>query len=380
MRLALVVERFRPGAGGVENVAWSVAHGLAAAGDEVVVLAREAEPASAVASVRLRVPTAWQPLRVLSFSRAAARAARQLGVDVVHSFARTLHQDVYRAGGGSHADYLAGRHGSLGGLLRRLSPRHATLLWIESRIFADSSQLVQCNSEMVRREIQRRYRVSDERLAVIRNPVDLERFHPGHKVPLEAEGPVWLFVGAGFPRKGLDTAIRALALAGASQAQLWVVGRDEPAPFRSLAEHLGVAERVRFLGPRVALETLYASAAALFLPTRYDAFSNVCLEAAACGIPVLTSGANGAAELFRDPPPFGAAESLRAKAGSLPLEPAGLVVEDPEDVAGFAKALDALLSPELRARLGRAARAVAERHSLSAHLAALHELYARVRR
>jgi UDP-glucose:(heptosyl)LPS alpha-1,3-glucosyltransferase len=373
VRIALVVERFRPAAGGVENVAWTVAHGLAAAGDEVVVLAREADPAAGVAVERLRVSRAWQPLRVLAFSHAAARSSLRLRPDVVHSFARTLHQDVYRAGGGSHAHYLERRHGRAGSLLRRLSPRHATLLWIESRIFADSSQLVQCNSEMVRREIRRRYGVSDERLLVIPNPVDLVRFHPGRKAPLEAEGPVWLFVGAGFPRKGLDTAIRALAASGASRAQLWVVGRDEPAPFRALAQRLGVGERVRFLGVRADLEVLYASAAALLLPTRYDAFSNVCLEAAASGIPVVTSGANGAAELIR------ALEDACGGPCHAVREAAGFVVENPEDVAGFAKALDALASPELRERLGRAARAVAEHHSLSAHVAALHDLYRRVR-
>jgi UDP-glucose:(heptosyl)LPS alpha-1,3-glucosyltransferase len=379
VKIALVVERFRPAAGGVENVAWSVAHGLVAFGDEVVVLAREADPASAVATERLRAPRGWQPLRVLSFSYAAARASERLRPDVVHSFARTLHQDVYRAGGGSHADYLERRHGTAGSLLRRLSPRHATLLWIESRIFKDSSQLVQCNSEMVRREIRRRYGVPEERLSVIPNPVDLERFHPGRRVPLEADGPVWLFVGAGFPRKGLDTAIRALAAAGASRSQLWVVGRDEPAPYRALAERLGVADRVRFLGARADLETLYASSAALVLPTRYDAFSNVCLEAAASGIPLVTSGANGAAELVRPAPAVEDAASRRGPGTGGPAE-AGFVVEDPEDVAGFAKALDALGSPELRERFGRAARAVAERHSLSAHVAALHNLYARVRR
>jgi len=378
VKIALVVERFRPAAGGVENVAWSVAHGLAAAGNEVVVLARETDPAARIATQRLAVPRSWQPLRVLAFSHAARRATVRLRPDVVHSFARTLHQDVYRAGGGSHADYLERRHGATGGRLRRLSPRHATLLWIESRIFADPFQLVQCNSEMVRREIRRRYHLSDERLCVTPNPVDLERFRPEHRVPLEVEGPVWLFVGAGFVRKGLDTAIRAFSAAGASRAELWVVGRDEPAPYRALARRLGVAERVRFLGARDDLATLYASAAALVLPTRYDAFSNVCLEAAASGIPVLTSGANGAAELIRPAPALEAAAAHDAPATG--PDPAGFVVEDPEDVAGFAKALDALASPELRVRLGRAARAVAERHSLSAHLTALRDLYTRVRR
>jgi len=378
VRIALVVERFRHAAGGVESVAWSVAHGLADAGDEVVVLARELDPSSRIPAERLRASRSWQPLRVLAFSHAATRAQRRLRPDVVHSFARTLHQDVYRAGGGSHAEYLERRHGSAGSLFRRLSPRHTTLLWLEARIFADSSQLVQCNSEMVRGEIRRRYAVPEERLSLIPNPVDLERFHPRHKVALDAAGTVWLFVGAGFPRKGLDTAIRAVAAAGAAHAQLWVAGRDEPAPWRALAVRLGVGDRVRFLGGQADLATLYASADALILPTRYDAFSNACLEAAASGIPVLTSGANGAAELIR--PALGVDETPAQRSPEVvgPAQ-AGFVVEDPENVAGFAKALDALASPELRARLGRAARLVAERHSLSAHLTALHDLYARVR-
>jgi UDP-glucose:(heptosyl)LPS alpha-1,3-glucosyltransferase len=185
-------------------------------------------------------------------------------------------------------------------------------------------------------------------------------------------------VGAGFPRKGLDTAIRALAAAGAGPAQLWVAGRDEPAPWRALAVRLGVGDRVRFLGVRTDLATLYASADALVLPTRSDAFSNACLEAAASGIPVLTSGANGAAELIRPAPVAEGTPAHRSPEVVGPAQ-AGFVVEDPENVTGFAKALDALASPELRARLGRTARLVAERHSLSAHLAALHDLYARVR-
>jgi UDP-glucose:(heptosyl)LPS alpha-1,3-glucosyltransferase len=387
VKVALVVERFRPGTGGVENVAWMVAHGLADDGIDLHVLAREASPDAKVPVRTLAVPRAWQPLRVLAFSRAAARAGADGAFDVVHSFTRTLHQDVYRAGGGSHADYLARRPGALGSAgqaLRRASPRHATLLWIESRVFADPRQLIQCNSEMVRGELRRRYGVPDERLVVIRNPVDTDRFSPRRRAGLDAPGPVWLFVGTGFPRKGLDTALRALAAARAPDAALWVVGRDASAPWQALADRLGVGDRVRFLGPRAELETLYASADALVLPTRYDAFSNVCLEAAASGLPVVTSGANGAAELVRPARPGGfAGTSGAAHAG--PDEAAagdrpGLVVEDPEDVAGFARALDALRAPDARARMGRAARAVAERHSLAAHVAALRALYARVRR
>jgi len=353
-----VVERFEPARGGVENVVWNVARGLAHAGEEVDVLARRGVEAEGVHLVRLPVADLWQPWRVLAFSRAAGRAADAGRYDVVHSFTRTLHQDVYRAGGGSHADYLARRGGPAAlRALRRLSPRHATLLSIERRVFADPRQLVQCNSEMVRREIAARHHVPDARLAVIWNGVDLERFRPAPpRAPRAA--PVWLLVGSGFARKGVDTALRALAAARSRDAALWIAGRDAAGDARALAVRLGVAERVRFLGERADVEALYAEADALLLPTRYDAFANASLEAAACGLPVATSGANGAAEL---------------------LSEGALVVKDPEDVIGFAAALDALLDPALRARLGAAGRAVAERHGWAWHIGELRRLYARVR-
>jgi UDP-glucose:(heptosyl)LPS alpha-1,3-glucosyltransferase len=367
LRVALVIERFEPG-GGVESVAWTVAHRLAAAGEEVHVVARRAAQTAAVRLHPVAVPAAWQPLRVLAFSRAAHRRTRALACDVVHGFSRTRHQDVYRAGGGSHADYLERSHGPLGRRLRRLSPRHAVLLAIERAIFADPRQIVQCNSGMVRDEIASRHGVPPERLVVIPNGVDLERFHPGRRsaegVRLREESgagarPVWLLAGSGLRRKGLDVALRALARGGPREAELWVAGRDDPRPWRARAAELGVSARVRFLGERRDLETVYAAADALILPTRYDAFANVCLEAAAAGLPVVTSATNGAAPFLRG---------------------GAVVVEDPEDELGFARALDALADPARRAALGAAGREAALALSWDAHVEALRALYRRVAR
>jgi UDP-glucose:(heptosyl)LPS alpha-1,3-glucosyltransferase len=360
MRLALVIERFEPDGGGAESIAWNVAHGLARAGDDVRVVARTARDTPAVRLHRVRVPTAWQPLRVIAFSRAAARAVAGVDVDCVLSFSRTGRQDVYRAGGGSHADYLSRRYGRFERLWR-LSPRHAVLLAAERRIFRDPRQRVVCISQMVRREIQHRYGVPDERLAVVHNGVDLERFQPRHRAESGARlrrelgagsEPVWLFAGSGFARKGLDTALRALSSGGPGNARLWIAGRDEPAPWRCLADRLGIAERVRFLGYRRDMAALYAAADALLLPSRYDAFANVCLEAAAAGLPVVTSAATGAAELL----------------GTL-----GGIVDDPEDVAGFAAALDHLTDAAVRERRGAAARRLAEACTWDACVAALRE-------
>ncbi len=161
MRIALVVERFEPAGGGVEHAVWQIAHGLAQAGDEVHVIARRTAPCKAVTLHPVSVPSFWQPLRVSAFSRRAGREARRAGhgFDVVHGFSRTVHQDVFHAGGGSHAHYMARTYGKFGATLRRASPRHAALLGLERRIFADRSQTVQCVSEMVRAEICQRFGV-----------------------------------------------------------------------------------------------------------------------------------------------------------------------------------------------------------------------------
>jgi UDP-glucose:(heptosyl)LPS alpha-1,3-glucosyltransferase len=366
LRIALVVERFDPTGGGVESVAWTVGHHLAAAGDEVHVFARRATPTDAVTVHSLPVPAFWQPTRVLAFSRAATRATRELAPHVVHSFSRTLHQDVYRAGGGSHADYLERAHGARGARVRSLSPRHAVLLAIEARIFGDRSQWIQCNSEMVRDEIRNRHGVEDARLAVIVNGVDLERFSPRRRdaerervratLGTSPDVPVWLFVGSGFHRKGVDTALAALA-SSPNPAERWIAGADAPGPWRAEAERLGVAERTRFLGLRRDVAALYAAADALVLPTRYDAFANVCLEAAASGLPIVTSAANGAARWLGD---------------------AALVVEHAADAHGFSGALEALLEPTLRETLGQRARARAEGRSWERHTEELRALYAEV--
>lgn len=367
MRVALVIERFEP-QGGVERVAWQVAHGLAAAGDEVQVVTRQADPRASVPIHLVHVPSKWQPWRVAAFSRGAARAAPRSAFDVVHSFSRTRQQDIFRAGGGSHAEYMERQYTAFGAAWRRFSPRHRVLLAIERAVFADPTQTILCNSRMVERELSQRYAIPPGRLAVIYNGVDLARFHPSRRATEGAalradsgigEGqPIWLFVGSGFERKGLATALRALA-AAPGDGVLWVAGSDDPKPWRRIAAALGVGARVRWLGGGCDVASLYAAADALILPTRYDAFANVCLEAAAAGIPVVTSASNGAAEILGD---------------------GGIVVRDADDAAAFAAALAALASRDERVARGARARAIAEHHGWPQHIAELRALYARIAR
>ena len=199
---------------------------------------------------------------------------------------------------------------------------------------------------------------------LIRNGVALERFAlPGReRARLRAElasgdDVVFLLAGSGFARKGLDTALRALRKGARPRAALGGGGRRHTAVAEPGAGARGRGRACASSASGAICPAVCAAADALLLPTRYDAFANVCLEAAAAGLPVVTSGANGAAELFRG---------------------AGRVVEDPERVEGFAEALESLAEPDLRRRLGEAARAVAAAHGWDAHVASLRALFAQV--
>ena len=357
MRIALVCERFEPGAGGVESVACHLARELGRRGRAPTVVCRVQRGAlpPGVSLELLRVPRFWQPLRVRRFSARAAAVTESF--DIVHGLARTRRQHIYRAGGGCHAAYMERAYARPG--LHRLSPRHRAILGIEEAVLRDPGQLIQCNSRMVAAELRARYAIPAERLVTLYNGVDTEHFRPdGHerervRAELDLRGPVALLAGSGFRRKGLDRALRGLSQSGV-EATLLVAGRDDARPFRRLAARLGVADRVRFLGLRDDLPRLYAAADLFVLPTRYDAFANVCLEAMAAGLAVATTRANGAAEL---------------------IEPAvnGFLYDD-----DFAPAFERLADPAKLRDVGRAARQTAEQHSWARHTDAVLELYGRI--
>jgi UDP-glucose:(heptosyl)LPS alpha-1,3-glucosyltransferase len=361
MHVAVVVERFDPCGGGVERTACELVGELARRDVLVTLICREAEAAAprGVELRKLRVPRFWQPLRIRMFSQ-RAHGATSRGFDVVHSLARTRFQDIYRAGGGSHAAYMEQMYPSA--RRRRLSPRHRAILAIEEAVFADPAQIIQCNARMSAVEIAQRYGVPAERIATVYNGVDTDVFHPVHRETLgrslreelDLEGPVALFVGSGFDRKGLDRAILGLANARVD-ATLLVAGNGDPGTYRELARAGQVEPRVRFLGHRSDAPALYACADLFVLPTRYDPFSNACLEALAAGLPVATTRSNGAAELIEP--------GINGWIGDV----------------DFAPAFELLAKPEQLREMSRAARQTAEAFSWSRHVDALLELYQRAR-
>jgi UDP-glucose:(heptosyl)LPS alpha-1,3-glucosyltransferase len=248
-----------------------------------------------------------------SFARAVCRRLEQESFDLVQSHERISCCDVYRAGDGVHREWLRQRartQGALGRLATALNPYHYYVKAAEKRLFGNARlKAVICNSKMVKDEIRNYFGVAEEKLRVIYSGVDTRVFHPDLKrqraavraqyvVPENAA--LFLFVGSGFARKGVSTLLEAMARLSAD-AYLLVVGHDKNLEkYQARAQRLGLGSRVRFAGRQGDVKPFYGAADGLVLPTLYDPFPNVALEAMASGVPVITSSKCGAAELIRD--------------------------------------------------------------------------------
>jgi UDP-glucose:(heptosyl)LPS alpha-1,3-glucosyltransferase len=241
---------------------------------------------------------------VIAFADAVQQMGPQLRCDVLMSLERVWKCDVYRAGDGVHRAWLARRRKfeiPLERFIRGLSRKHGDILRLEEALFGNrGASRVVVNSQMVRSEILDLYGYPVDRIAMIRNGVSLEqfRFDPElreksrHELKMKPGEIALLFVGSGWERKGLRFAIAAMALCRNRRMHLLVAGRGNPRYYRS--------KRVRFLGEVADLAAIYSAADIFILPTIYDPFSNACLEALACGLPVITTRDNGFSEIIED--------------------------------------------------------------------------------
>ena len=312
MRLGLARLKYEPG-GGAEATLDMLARGLMARGHEVHIIAASwaGEPPRGLNLHRAPAPGRGAS-RLRAFAQAARSVAQGLGLDTWLSLERVPGAPLLRAGDGCHAAWLE-RRSAYEGRLKRWSfgfnPLHRAFLDLERRMFlAPELKVVIANSRLVAGELQHYYGLGPERVRVIYNGVDEARLAgaqlPGAREVQRARlglgpgQPALLFLGSGFERKGLAFALAALA--HLPEAVLLVAGRDRPERHERLARRLGVVGRARFLGQRDDAPFLLAAADAMLLPTIYDPCANACLEALHLGAPVVTTLANGAAEMVDD--------------------------------------------------------------------------------
>jgi len=235
--------------------------------------------------------------------------AKSLPHSRIISFIRAGKPTVYRSGGGSHRTWMQ---------INGWSIADSVELYFENQVLR-SAHTVIVNSEMARKDLIRDTNITKKKVRLLRNPIDLQRFIPESRHNLSGD-PSLCFVGSDFARKGLDIAIRCLPLF--STAQLFVLGSGKSHRYRILAEHLGVGDRVHFMGS-VASEEYLPAADICILPTRYDSAANVIGEALACGIPAITTTRNGAHEILPD---------------------SQLIIDQPQDLVEWKSAIEWVMS------------------------------------
>lgn len=296
--------------GGAENYLRRLADALADAGHAPALIASPAWPRDQWPPDR-RFVTIQDSGSPTAFANGVAALVAQNRFDLVFSLERVWRCDCYRAGDGVHLAWLERRaqvEPTWRRWLRVANLKHRRILTLEESLFASGgAKTIIANSHLVRDEIVRVYGTPAERISVVYNGLPAASFEPAPPGQRERERTAWklepsdyviLFAGTGWERKGLAHALAAVArLPDSLRARLLVAGRGNPRPYlRKVSAR--TRERVRFLGPVKDMAACYAAADVFVAPTLYDPFSNACLEALAAGLPVLTTHANGFAEII----------------------------------------------------------------------------------
>ncbi|MBK1681815.1 glycosyltransferase family 4 protein [Rhodocyclus tenuis] len=370
MKIAVIRQRYNP-FGGAERFVERALGALAQEGAEVTLITRSWEGAELREGFRTLIcdpAGSGRVARDRGFAQCVQTAMENGDFDITQAHERIPGCMIFRAGDGVHAawlDRLRRVRGPLGRLGLSLSPYHRYVLDAERAMFAHPDlRAVICNSRLIRDEIVHYYGVAADKLHVIYNGVDLDTFHPrlaaehrqGMRAAndIDADVPLFLFVGSGFERKGVPQLLAAFSRLRDRRARLVIVGADRKlAAMRTLACKLGIGERTLFTGPLQDVKPWYGAADVFVLPTLYDPCPNAALEALACGLPVITSTACGAAELI--------------EAGA-----SGEIVHA-ADIGALAAAMEVLGAGSTSRR--RAARAAVEQLSLGAMAQQLLALY-----
>ena len=373
MKVALVIFNFADAKGGVERYCVRFARMLRKDNHEVHVFSahREDFPEDGFAFHDVPVTKGWSPLTLKSFADNSARMLSGEKFDIIHGFSRTYRQDIYRIGGGSHRTYLAQTRPwtktALGRLWLNLNPRHRIIFKLEElRYRRENYRRLVAISRVARDEVVRDFGVPPEDIAVIHNAVDAERFSEERLSPLReparreagvgGDEILFLFLGTGWQRKGLDRLLQAFAsMKERTEAKLLVAGEGPVNRYAALCERYGIAGRVAFSEPGEP-EKFFAAADAFVFPSLHDAFGTVALEAMAAGLPVMCSAMAGSSEVIEDGRD-------------------GIIVSDPTATDEITAALGKLLDGDTRSRIGRAARETARRYSFEENYRRNMEVY-----
>ncbi|MDI7259837.1 MAG: glycosyltransferase family 4 protein [Thermodesulfobacteriota bacterium] len=366
MKFATAILTFSRRKGGAERYLVDLSTRMAEEGHEVHVYAEHwEEEAQGIHLYRVKTIPFPKSLRLWSFARKATEEIENGNYDIALGVGNTLKADILQPHGGVHWAWF----------WRSLRAYDNPILWVIKffgRIFSPKQWVsggienapykgkilpkIIAISEMVKRDMMQWYKIPGEKITVVYNGVDVERFHPRNCQYREEirkrhgleDAIVILFVSNNFRMKGLGFLIKALAhlkKEGHPLCKLLILGRDRRDPYLRLAKGMGIFEQIVFAGSTDEPEKYYGAADLLVHPSFYDACSLTVLEALASGLPVITTSSNGAS-------------------GIITPGQEGFVLSDPRDSQALAERISLFFNEGMRAKASIAARRLAETYSL----------------
>lgn len=348
-----MLERFLPSTGG-QNYFSGLVKELAKRGHDIHVFATEIEETPGPHYTMHLIPAFRHPrsLRLISFVLNSARVINRYDFDIIHEVMESLTMNVFNPHGGVEKAYLIQEFASINNRMyyflrlikRYLSLRHYIALWIQKEQFQmRRAKKIIAISTMVKNDMIQYYNVPEEKIEVVFNCVDTNRFHPRNRdiyrrsirtlLKIDDNVVILLFAGHNYRLKGLESLLGALSVLKErvphQSIHLLITGRGQIARYKRIARKLGVLDLATFLGPVKDIEQFYGASDIYVHPTFYDSCSLTVLEALASGIPVITTRFNGAADVITS-------------------DEGGKVLDDPKDVKTLAEAIAIFLGRERR--------------------------------
>lgn len=224
----------------------------------------------------------------------------------------------------------------LGRTKQRLNLFHPIILTMEKRLIKlGRYRKLICLSQNEKEHLMRIYGAPQDKIAVLPNGFDEKEFNVAHATSKRKSmrdtlgykevDRVVIFVANEAERKGLPTLLRALSATHVPNVRLLVVGRLSESRYIPEIQSLGLSQRVHFVGATNQVADFFVAADVFCLPTRYEAWGLVIVEALACGVPVVTSRLAGASTAVRE-------------------NETGYLLDDPGDVTELTRKLDLVLS------------------------------------
>jgi UDP-glucose:(heptosyl)LPS alpha-1,3-glucosyltransferase len=412
MKIALIIEHFDPSRGGAENYTFWLAEHLARRGHDVHAVCHDSarmrhkyqaahhgashdvqRSANAGKSPEVAAPDGVHVHRLPAIKLSTGIGFRQFGIaaknwcrafkpDIAHSMTLAWPGDLYHPHAGVYAriqqQSVSSRESPQSANFKRLmlqfSGKQRTLLTLERRCAQAAADQqpwkILCISPAMEADFRSIYSTAENKMTLLENPIMIpppqaQQIHKDRQwfrelYALAPDDRVAVFVGHDFRRKGLSWAIRAVAQSRTSW-KLVVAGLGKVKNYIALAQELGISDRIKFIGPTRATGAVYSAGDALLLPTFYDSFGLVALEALAYGLPVISTRFLGCWTYIEN-------------------HKLGTIVDSPRDCAAMAAALDAVkLSFADRTDLARRATVAGQTLLPAAHLDQLEALYAQCR-